>query len=173
MAVLRWMDRHPGSMLLGLLVLTTIVLRLLALGRAPILLGRATADHRLMLYGQFGSSAVALLAASLTALTVMIAVPDRTRTEQLRATVGWRLVQRTILVTALLCLVTLIVAHLGAGIDDSTAGRKWIEALMLSSAGTTVIAVITAGLGLLLALTALDAPEVVDAISYGRGSGAG
>jgi len=172
-ALLRWFDSRPSRTLIALFVIAAGVLRLLATRRAPILLARAGPDHRLALYGQFASSAVAVLAAALTALTVMIAVPDRPRTQALRATTGWRLVQRTLLTTAFLCTITLIVAHVGAGIDYSPKGRKWLEAIMVGAAGTTAIAVLVAGLGLALALAALDRQEdEADPISEGRGAGA-
>ncbi len=158
-------------MLIGLLAVATVALRLLATGKAPILLARAGPDHRLALYGQFASSAVALLAAALTALTVMIAVPDRPRAQALRQTTGWRLVQRTLLTTAFLCTVTLIVAHVGAGTDYSARPHKWVEAIMVAGAATTGIAVLVAGLGLALALAALDRQEdAADPISEGRGA---
>jgi hypothetical protein len=47
--------------------------------------------------------------------------------------------------TALLCLVTLVSAHLGAALDNGPKGNEWLDLLTFTSAMMAVLAVSICG----------------------------
>lgn len=169
MGLLRAADDRP----VVALVVTTVVLYgglrvWAAFADAPILLARSKPDARVMLYGQFASSAVALLAVSLTVLAILIALPDRQAVAELRAGPAWPRLQGFLLAAALLCLVTLVCAHVGAGVDTRARGREWLELLLTATAAMSIISVLAGGLAFGLFLRrAADPPDP----SQGRGLG--
>jgi hypothetical protein len=139
-------DRYPATFLLGSTV--SLYFGLLAwshFDHEQILLSRAKPDHRVEIYGQFATSAVALLGVVLTVLAILLALPDRPILQDLRNGGAWPRIQSTLLAAALLCLVTLVTAHLGDAIDNATRGRTWLSMLMLATATTSVIAILTGG----------------------------
>jgi hypothetical protein len=146
MKTIKFADRHPVAVL-GTTVVAFVVLYIWSrLDSTPMLLASAGPAHRLDVYNQFASSAVAMLAVTLTVLAILLALPDRPALEDLRASDAWSRVQATLLAAALHCLVTLVSAHLGTAIDDRRAGNPWISLLMLSAGAMAVIAVLIGGI---------------------------
>jgi cytosine/uracil/thiamine/allantoin permease len=132
----------------------------------PLLLAQASPADRTATYSQFASSAVALLAVTLTVLAILLALPDRVTLEELRASPTWPRLQGTLLATALLCLIALVSAQLGAAIDDEQKGKQWLDLLTITSASMAIIAVLLGGIVFALFLRAVQQP--VDP-SKGRG----
>lgn len=146
MKLIRFTDRHPVVGLLSVAV--TVYGGLLissAAARRPLLLARAEPAHRLDMYGQFASCAVAMLAVTLTVLAILLALPDRPALEDLRASDAWTRLQATLLATALLCLITLVSALLGAAIDDQATGKQWLDLLTITAGAMAVTAVLLSG----------------------------
>lgn len=169
MKLLRAADNRPVATLLLVAGFLYVVLRVWALlSTAPILLARTAPDHRVMLYGQFASSSVALLAVSLTVLAILVALPDRQAVAELRAGPAWPRIQAFLLCTALLCLVTLVCSHIGAAIDDNRRGREWLELLVLAAGVMSIVSVLAGGLAFGLFLRRADDPPDP---SRGRGIG--
>lgn len=135
---------------------------------APVLLANAPAKDRVALYGQFASTSVALLAVSLTVLAILVALPDRPAVEELRRGPAWPRLQAFLLSTALLCLVTLVCAHLGAAIDNRRDGREWLELLLVTGAVMSVLCNLASGLAFGLFLRRANEPPDP---SEGRGLG--
>lgn len=134
MKLLRAADDRPVAALLIVTVVLYIGLRVWDhFSKGPILLARVAPDDRVTLYGQFASSAVALLAVSLTVLAILVALPDREAVAELRAGSAWPRIQAFLLCTALLCLVTLVSSHVGAAVDGEKRGREWLELLVLAT----------------------------------------
>jgi hypothetical protein len=125
-------------------------------------------DERLSLYGQFSSSAVALLAVALTVLAVLVALPDRPAVEELREGATWSRLQGLLMAVALLCLIALVTAHLGSGIDNGKTGKEWLELIVIATSLTAVLALVVAGavFALFLQVADEDAPNP----SGGRGT---
>lgn len=161
-------DNHPvvaafaltGTMFGALLIWAS-------LASDPVLLGRAGVEHRTNLYGQVSSTAVALLAVALTVLSILIALPDRPRVEELRQRSGWRLLQAMLMAAALLCLLTLVAAHVGAAVDRK-APIEWLEQLTVASAVSALITVAISGVAFAMLLRAASQPPDP---SLGRGEG--
>jgi hypothetical protein len=157
--VLRFADRHPVAVLLIMAVVSYGGLIIWSVERSsPLLLARAVPSDRIVIYGQFASSAVALLAVSLTVLAILLALPDRGTLEELRASSAWPRLQATLLSAALLCVIALVAAHLGAAIDDQPKGKQWLDLLAISSGCMAVIAVVLGGVVFALFLRASQQP---------------
>jgi hypothetical protein len=162
-------DNHPVFTTFVVWVLLSVGLVLWAAADPhPVLLGRAGVDHRTDLYGQLASTSVGLLAAALTVLSILIALPDRPRVEQLRDQTGWRLLQAMLLAAALLCLIDLVAAHIGGAIDRKHP-IEWLEQLTLATSIVAVLTVAIAGGAFALVLRAIPQPPDP---SLGRGEGA-
>jgi hypothetical protein len=167
--VLRAADEHPVATLMATTVVLYLGLRSWGhFAHDPVLLARADSKDRVTLYGQFASSAVALLAVSLTVLAILVALPDRPTVADLRRGSSWPRIQAFLLSTALLCIVSLVCAHVGAAIDNGMNGREWLELLLLTTATMSVVSVLTGGLAFGLFLR--RANELSDP-SEGRGTG--
>lgn len=134
---------------------------------APVLLARADGKDRVTLYGQFASSAVALLAVSLTVLAILVALPDRESVKELREGPAWPRIQAFLLCAALLCLITLVASHLGAALDARDAGRVWLELLVVAGATASVVSVLAGGIAFGLFLRRANEPPDPSA---GRGT---
>jgi hypothetical protein len=158
-SALRFTDRHPVGSLLTLAALAYGGLLVWSIERtSPLLLARAQPSDRTIIYGQFASSAVALLAVALTVLAILLALPDRVTLEELRASPTWPRLQGTLLAAALLCLVTLVAAHLGAGIDDEPTGKQWLDLLTITAGCMAIVAVLAGGVVFALFLRAAQQP---------------
>ncbi len=167
MRLVRFADRHPVGVLLTTSVAIYAGLLIWSEERShPLLLARAQAHDRTTIYGQFASSAVALLAVTLTVLAILLALPDRETLVELRASATWPRLQGTLLAAALLCVVTLVSAHLGAAIDDLPKGKQWLDLLTITAGGMAIVAVLLGGAVFALFLRAAQQP--VDP-SRGRG----
>lgn len=168
MRAARFADRHPVAVLLT--VTAGIYVALLvwsAISSTPLLLARAEPAHRVDVYGQFAATAVALLAVALTVLAILIALPDRPALEDLRSSDAWSRLQATLLAAALLCLITLVAAHLGAAIDDGPKGKQWLDLLMITTAAMAVLAVLLGGVVFAMFLQVSEEPADP---SRGRGA---
>jgi putative exporter of polyketide antibiotics len=86
-----------------------------------------------------------MLAVTLTVLAILLALPDRPALEDLRASDAWTRLQATLLATALLCLITLVSALLGAAIDDQATGKQWLDLLTITAGAMAVTAVLLSG----------------------------
>jgi hypothetical protein len=170
-AAVRTADEHPVAtafvvwavLLAGLLVWAL-------LDDDPVLLGRAAVAHRTSLYGQIGASAVALLAVALTVLSILIALPDQPRVQELRERPGWRLLQSMLLAAALLCLITLASAHIGGAVDRSERDpMEFTEQLTVATGISALATVAVAGAAFAALLRAISHPPDPSA---GRGEGA-
>ena len=135
--------------------------------RQPVLLARAEPGRRAAIYGQFVSTSVALLAVSLTILTILYALPDRATVREMRESDTWAALQGLLLSIALLCLIALATAHVGTAVDHHQRGNEWLEQLMLASAGVSVLALLIAGAVLAAVLYVSGGPKDP---SQGRGS---
>jgi hypothetical protein len=166
---LRWCDRRPAltifllalAMFAGLDVLS-------AIHDGPLLLARSDPERRLALYGQFAASAVAVLGISLTVLAILLALPDRPAIADIRSSGTWPRLQALLLTIALLALLSMLSAHLGAAIDDAAGGCESLEQFLLACSAATVFALLFAGLTFWLVLR--RAAESDDP-SRGRGQG--
>lgn len=168
MKLARFLDKHPVGALLGLTAAIYGGLLLWATIHAePLLLARSQPAHRLDIYDQFASSAVAMLAVTLTVLAILLALPDRPALEDLRASDAWSRLQAMLLAAALLCLITLVSAHLGSAIDDHAKGKQWLDLLMITTGAMAVIAVLLGGVVFALFLRVSQQP--LDP-SQGRGN---
>jgi hypothetical protein len=123
----------------------------------PVLLGIAARDHRTDIYGEIASSSVGILAVALTVLSILVALPDEPRVHELRQQTGWRLLQAMLLAAALLCLIALVSAHVGAAVDRA-APIGWLEQLTLASAIVGVLTLAVAGGAFALLLRAIRQP---------------
>jgi hypothetical protein len=169
--LLNWADDHPVEATLALALLSFIGLRIWsAVHDGPLLLARATPDQRLVLYGQVTASAVAILGISLTVLAILLALPDRPATADIRNSPTWPRLKALLLTVALVALIDLVAAHLGAALDDSVSGVEWLEDVVLASSLTTLIALLAAGTTFWLVLRRADDGEDP---SRGRGQGGG
>lgn len=160
MKALQFADRHPVATLAG--IATAIYVGLLvwsAQRSSPLLLARACPTDRTTIYGQFASSAVALLAVSLTVLAILLALPDRPTLKELRASATWPRLQGTLLTAALFCLVTLVSAHIGAAIDDQPEGKQWLDLLTITFGAMAIVAVSIGGIVFALFLRASQQPS--------------
>ena len=169
MKPLEWADEHPvfaTCVVAGLLFLGLRVWSLL--DDAPVLLARADPAQRVTIYGQIAGSAVATLGIALTVLAILLALPDRPAINDIRESDTWPRLRGLLLTIALLALITLVAAHLGAAIDNAADGREWLEQVMLASAVPAALAFLVAGLTFWLVLRRADEP---DDPSRGRGQG--
>jgi hypothetical protein len=163
----RFADRHPVGVLLTTSAAVYIGLLIWSAERSrPLLLARAQPESRMTIYGQFASSAVALLAVTLTVLAILLALPDRETLADLRGSATWPRLQGTLLAAALLCLVTLVSAHVGAAVDNLPKGKQWLDLLTITAASMAIAAVLLGGAVFALFLHAAQQP--VDP-SRGRG----
>lgn len=159
MGVLRAADQRPAAYICGALALCYVGLEVWAcLASRPVLLARASPDHRAAIYGQLASSAVAMLGISLTVLAILVALPDRPGVTDLRSRRTWRLLQGGLLATAAFCLACVLGAQLGTAVDTDPLGMEWLGNLVLASAFAVIISVLTFGSAFWLALRRADDP---------------
>jgi hypothetical protein len=153
-------DRHPVGTLLAVSAIAYIGLLVWSwLGSSPLLLARAAAANRVVIYGQLAASAVAMLAVTLTVLAILLALPDRPGVEELRDSGTWPRLQGTLLATALLCLITLVSAHLGAALDNQVEGKQWLDLLAIIAASMSVVGVLVCGIVFAMFLRVSQQPE--------------
>jgi hypothetical protein len=164
------LDDHPVlAALIAWGILTAGLVTWAEVADGPQLLGRAGVEHRTAIYGQVTSTSVALLAVSLTVLSILVALPDNPRVAELRALTGWRILQTMLLVAALIWLVALGASLLGGSIDrDMKNPMEWLEQLMLAACIAGVLTVLFAGIAFSLLLHAIANPPDP---SVGRGRG--
>jgi MFS family permease len=126
--------------------------------------------RRGLIHAGFRSAiAVALLAVALTVLSILFALPDRKRLEELRQTEGWRLLQGSLVAAAFFCLATVVFSFLGSAVDDAPKERReWLEQLVFASAVTGVLAILVSGGAFALILRAMR--QAAD--DFRRGTGA-
>jgi hypothetical protein len=166
--LLNWADDHPVATTSIVAALMFLGLRAWSLADDPVLLADADADQRVTIYGQVAGSAVAVLGISLTVLAILVALPDRPVINDIRKSDTWPRLRGLLLTIALLALVALVTGHVGAGVDNATDGREWLEQLMLASVAAGTLALLVAGLTFWLVLKKADQP---DDPSRGRGEG--
>lgn len=139
-------DSHPAAAALSLATLLFAVMRAYSwASQTPVLLARAEPDRRAVVFGQFVSSSVAVLAVSLTVLAILYALPPRSTVEELRSSDTWLALQELLLSVGLLSLITLVSAHVATAVDHGESGLEWLEQLMLAAGGAAVIALLAAG----------------------------
>lgn len=119
------------------------------------------------LYGQFASSAVALVAVALTVLAILFALPDRERLKTLREEPAWPRLQALLMAAAVLCFVTLVTAHVGSAVDRKMPGIEWLEQILLASSVMAVLALLVAGVTFALVLSIVA--EDPDSPTSGQG----
>lgn len=121
-----WLDRHPSLCAVLIAIGIYVSLRIYsAFHGGPVLMAGAHPQQRLSIYSEMASSAVALLAVTLTVLTILVALPDRPVIREIReGKYTWRLLRSLLMVTASLALVTMVAAHLGTAIDNGPMGRN-------------------------------------------------
>ena len=164
-----WADDHPALSTNIVATAAFIGLRVWSYAeKSPVLLGQAEAKQRVEIYGQVTSSSVAVLAISLTVLAILVALPDRPAINDIRDSDTWPRLQGLLMSIALLALIALVCAHLGAGVDNAPKGREWLEQAMLASAGTAVVALLIAGMTFWLIIRSTGEE---DDPSRGRGLG--
>jgi heme A synthase len=167
MSLVRWADEHPVRTLACIAGLVYIGLLIWAQSRsAPLLLADASPDHRMDIYSEFASTAVALLAVALTVLAILLALPDRPAVSELREGESWARLQGTLLAAALFCLITLVASHLGAAIDDKNVGKDWLGLLAFVGGAMSIVSVLLGGVVFALFLHVSQAPADP---SVGRG----
>lgn len=168
---LRSADKRPAPAALLLFVFGFVVLRVWSYFESdPVLLARASSARRTVIFGQFSSSSVAILAVSLTVLAILYALPQRPTIEELRESDTWPALQGLLLSVALLCLITLVCSHVATAVDHGKIGIEWLEQLMLASSAVSVLALLVAGVVFAAALYVGSGPKDP---SQGRGSLAG
>lgn len=169
--MLDWADEHPVGATCALVVVVFAGLHAWGVVHdGPLLLACADPQKRLEIYGQLAATAVAVLGISLTVLAILVALPERPAVVEIRRSDTWPRLQGLLLTIALLALICVVSAHLGSAIDDSQAGREWLEQILLSCAVIGVLALGVAGVTFWLILSQADDP--VDP-SKGRGEGDG
>lgn len=160
MGVLLAADKHPVPVVAGFV--TATYGGLLVWGHFDdnaILLARADADHRTVVYGQLSQSAVGMLAVSLTVLAILTALPDRPGVHDLRSRDAWTLLLTGLVATAALCLACLIAAHLGGALDNAKDGKEWLSSFVIATAASAVIGVVFFGAAFTLALRRSQDPQ--------------
>jgi hypothetical protein len=166
---LSWADDHP---VLATCILASVIFVGLrtwsCVDDDPVLLAGAKPDQRVAIYGQMAGTAVATMGIALTVLAILLALPDRPAITDIRESDTWPRLRGLLLTVALLSLIALVSAHLGAGIDNANVGREWLEQVMLAAATAAVVALLFAGLTFWLVLARSDEP---DDPSRGRGMG--
>lgn len=165
-----WPDRHPSACALALGAVIFMGLRIYSeFHDGSVLLAGAHAQQRLAIYSELASSAVALLAVTLTVMTILLALPDRPAMREIRqGRYTWRLLRSLLLSTAFLALVTLVAAHVATGVDDARQGKEWLEQIVVAGSVTTVLALLVSGGTFWVILQRLDKPADP---SRGRGEG--
>lgn len=155
----KWADAHPVHALACVAALAYIGLLFWAHERsAPLLLAAAGPAHRMDIYSEFASTAVALLAVALTVLAILLALPDRPAVAELRKGESWARLQGTLLAAALFCLITLVASHLGAAIDDRKVGKAWLGLLAFAGGAMSIISVLLGGVVFALFLDVSQKP---------------
>lgn len=169
MKAMDWADDHPGLTAVSFALAIFVALHIWsALHDGPLLLARADPDSRLEIYGQIGASAVAILGISLTVLAILLALPDRPAIADIRDSDTWPRLRGLLLVIALLALIGLVSAQIGAAVDNELTGCEVVEQIVIASAVATVAAMGVAGVTFWLVLRAADEPPDP---SQGRGRG--
>lgn len=165
-----WPDRHPSVCAIGFGGVVYVGLRIYShFHDGPVLIAGAHAQQRLAIYSELASSAVALLAVTLTVLTILLALPDRPAVREIReGRYTWRLLRNLLLVTAFLALVTLVAAHVATGVDDNRQGKEWLEQIVTAGSVSTLAALLVGGVTFCMILQRLDQPPDP---SRGRGEG--
>lgn len=153
------LDR-PWSILGGVFVVaTSAALACSAAADKPLLLDRAGVDHRTTIYGMLANTAVVGLGIAITALAILVALPDRPGAEKLRENGVLPGIQRDLLATAVLCLALLVSSSIAAAMDRSVEGSAWLSAVLIGLAVATVFSVCIVGVAFGLALQRADEPE--------------
>ncbi len=135
-----------------------------------ILLAGADANQRLHLFDQMGSISVALLGIAFTVLAIITALPSTERTNELRRTGGWGLLEHTLMVTAAFALVTTVLAYVCSAVDNGPRGREPLEAALLGAACATCMGALIGGTAFALVLHSLRRSSGYRA-PQGRGTG--
>jgi hypothetical protein len=166
----RAVDTHPVIALFTFWTLAGSTLTILSYGfSTDLLLANAGGTRRSSLYGQIASTTVAVLAATLTVLSILLALPDRPRVAELRKSDAWRLLQGMLLATAAACLAALILAELGIALDTaSKPHQRWIEHWCMASVISGLLGILVSGAFFGLLLKAVSRPSDP---STGRGAG--
>lgn len=169
MKAVDWADDHPGLVAVAFAVAVFVVLHIWSVFHdGPLLLARADPNSRLEIYGQIAASAVAVLGISLTVLAILLALPDRPAISDIRHSDTWPRLRGLLLIVALLALIGLVSAQVGAGADNQKAGCEVLEHVVIASSVATVAAMVVAGVTFWLVLRAADEPSDP---SEGRGQG--
>jgi hypothetical protein len=165
-----WPDRHPSVCAVGFGVAVFVGLRVYSkLHDGPVLIAGAASQQRLTIYGELASTAVALLAVTLTVLTILLALPDRPVVREIReGRYTWRLLRSLLLVTAFLALTTLVAAHVATGVDNAPQGKEWLEQIVIAGSVSTLLALLVCGGTFWMIIERLDKPADP---SRGRGEG--
>jgi len=164
-------DRQPAGAALASWAIVYVGLRAWSyFDDAPVLLARAEPERRDDLYTMLASSTASMLAVTLTVLAILYALPDRPAIREARGSDTWPALQGLLLSVALLCLVSMVTAHVGLAVDHDKPGVEWLEQILLTSAVVATLALLVAGLVFAAVLYLASQPEDPSA---GRGSLAG
>ncbi|MCW3064746.1 MAG: hypothetical protein JWN32_1918 [Solirubrobacterales bacterium] len=168
---LRFFDRHAVAVLAVEWLLLFVALVVWGqLRKGPVLIAGATATQRVAIFGQLVSSGVAVTAVALTVLAILTALPNAGRAEQLRQGRAWGLLERNVLLAALLAFLTTVLALLCTGIDNVKHGKETLEALLLACAVAGAWALLLGGSAFSLLLADLRRPRPAQPPA-GRGAG--
>jgi len=152
---LRWLDRHWWVFIFAIFAGSEIGLAVWErLSSGPILLARADTGDRGDIYSSLSTTSGALLGFTIAAVAVLITLgpaSGRSAREANLDSARRRLVQ-VLLTTATFLGLALALSTVALGVDRGSAGRQWIEHLVLASAVASAIGLAIGGLGFALAV---------------------
>jgi lysylphosphatidylglycerol synthetase-like protein (DUF2156 family) len=160
----RRMDRRdlfwPG-VILGSWVVAGLVNALLSvLLDAKVLLESVPRAERLAVYDSTSAAAGPLLGFVVTAVAVLIALPDRPSVERLRELAAWRTLPKMLLVTAALLTLTLLLTLVGQTADASRKGDSLFEVFAFASLCGSLVGLVLSGAAFALAITQVHEEDV-------------
>ncbi|HKU58180.1 MAG TPA: hypothetical protein VJP39_01135 [Gaiellaceae bacterium] len=148
-------DEQPVLFLALVWLLVAVGLILGTYLAGPILLGAAGATKRTAMYSQIATMAIAVMAATLTVLSILVAMPDRPRVQALRSLDGWKLLQGMLLATGGVCLAAVVTAELGLAFDASHKPHQlWLESWCVASVTAAALGTFVSGIAFALVLKA-------------------
>lgn len=114
--------------------------------KPPVLLGRLTETTRGIFYGSVAGSAGALLGLIIASLAVLLTLDaSRTAVREMQSISAWRILNRTLLVTAACLALTLALATIALGVDSSSGPNTDLEIAVVSIACLAFVELVVGG----------------------------
>jgi hypothetical protein len=150
---MRTIDRNWHWVTPVAFVVITVVYRVIeSLAHSALLLQHVAKGDRLSVYNAVAAATGALVGFALTALAILIALPDTPKVEELQTLRAWEVLPRMILNTAAILTLALVFSIYGLAEDTAVHQDRTLEGLFIGSVASGLLGLATSGLAFALVI---------------------